>query len=466
MRRERLSGARSASHQINQNDPLLPSGDSFALVSDARQPRKRPRAWQSITWILLVALGLRVAYACWDLDRIPRQVLEEVPFLYEPGHIAYSLAIGRGFSSPFGPDTGPTAWTSPVYPLVLAEIFRIFGTFTFPAFLAAIALNILFSTLTCVPVYFAGKRIRGTLGTAACAAWLWAIFPNAIVIPSEWIWDTCLSGLLAAVILWATLAWADSARAPDWVAYGVLWGLALMTDATLLAGLPFLLGWMAYRARHTGQGWYAKPVLASAVIVLCCAPWTVRNYAVFHHFIPLRSTLGLQLWLGNNDAYRDRFPSWLHPIDNLAERDKYLAQGEVPYMAEKKRQAIAWILSHPRREAELFKQRLTATWLGTPHPLTDFERAKSLLVRTILVANLLVAMAALFGIVIVSACRETRPYAVPLTTFPIMFPFAFYLSQALFRYRYPIDPMVLLLAAIAIGWLVRRAEPIRDPSAA
>ncbi|HXW54525.1 MAG TPA: glycosyltransferase family 39 protein [Candidatus Cybelea sp.] len=414
---------------------------------------------RSIALILLVALALRVAYAWYDLGRIPRQILEEIGFLYEPGHIAYSLAIGRGFASPFGSASGATAWTSPVYPLILAEIFRVFGTFTFPAFVAAISLNILLSTLTSVPIYFAAKRLAGAAGPAGLPAWLWAVFPNAIVIPSEWIWDTCLSGLLAAVIVWATLAWSESRRSADWVAYGILWGLALMTNATLLAGLPFLLGWMAWRTRRTGRRWQVKPILSAAVIVLCCLPWTVRNYVALHSFIPLRSTLGLQLWLGNNDAYRERFPSWLHPIDNLAEREKYMSQGEVPYMAEKQREAMAWILAHPAREAVLFKQRFTATWLGTPHPLRDFERTSSPFLRAVLASNLLVALAALAGVVIAFARRASRPYALPLAAFPIVFPFAFYLTQALFRYRYPIDPAVLLLAAVPIAWLVPRWTP-------
>jgi 4-amino-4-deoxy-L-arabinose transferase-like glycosyltransferase len=455
------SGAPSPTQSSHHEQPLVPSAVQLASGAQGRKPHKIQRRLQSIALILLVALGLRVAYASYDLGRIPREILEEVPFLYEPGHIAYSLAVGRGFGSPFGPDTGPTAWTSPVYPLVLAEIFRWFGTFTFAAFVAAISLNILLSTLTCVPIYFASKRLGGAAGWAA---WLWAIFPNAIIIPSQWIWDTCLSGLLAAVIVWATLAWADSRRSLDWVAYGILWGLALMTNATLLAGLPFLLGWMAYRARRTGPRWHAKPILATAVIALCCLPWTVRNYAVFHSFIPLRSTLGLQLWLGNNDAYRDGFPSWLHPIDNLAERDKYLSQGEVPYMAEKQRQAIQWILAHPSREATLFKQRFTATWFGTPHPLGDFKRTSSLGMRAILASNFLVSIAAFVGLVIAYARRESRPYAVPLTAFPVVFPFAFYLTQALFRYRYPIDPAVLLLAVVPIGWLVSK-ESNRDSPA-
>ena len=52
--------------------------------------------------------------------------------------------------------------------------------------------------------------------------------------------------------------------------------------------------------------------------------------------------------------------------------------------------------------------------------------------------------------------RRTRVYAFPVAVFPIVFPFAFYLSQALFRYRYPIDPVVILLTAVAAHALLRR----------
>ena len=98
----------------------------------------------------------------------------------------------------------------------------------------------------------------------------------------------------------------------------------------------------------------------------------MRNYAVFHSFVPLRSVLGLQLWLGNNDQYQDHFPGWLHPIDNSVERAKYVRIGEMAYMDEKRREAIHWMVTHPWREVQLFAQRFTATWLGTTHPMRDF----------------------------------------------------------------------------------------------
>jgi hypothetical protein len=153
----------------------------------------------SVALIVLVALAARMTFAWDQARRIPPGVLGIVPFQQETGNIAYSLAQRKGFSEVFQMDTGPTAWLAPIYPLLVAGIFKVFGSFTARAFFAAVFLNILFSSAACVPVFFAGKRVGG-LGVASFAAWLWALFPSAIMMPFEWIWDTSLSALLAATI--------------------------------------------------------------------------------------------------------------------------------------------------------------------------------------------------------------------------------------------------------------------------
>ncbi len=381
----------------------------------------------------MVALSLRLAYA-WDYQHPrSRQALSAIPFLLEPGNIAVSLARGKGFGDPFRADTGPTAWTTPVYPLLVAGIFRLFGIYAFPSYVTAVLLNILFSTLVSVPIFFAGKRIAG-LGTAALAAWLWAAFPNAIVFTVS-IWDVSLSALLAATILWATLELSESPNLRGWVGYGFLWGLALMTNATLGSLLPFLLGWLAYRTRRI-----AHPALALGIAVLCCAPWTIRNYAVFHVFIPLRSVMGLQLWMGNNDETQGGWAGALHPIDNSADRARYVQLGEIAYMEEKKQEAIRFMLSDPWREALLVRNRFVAFWTG--------GTATPLRYRGLSLFNLLAAIGALVGIV--ALYRERNPYAFPAAIFVIVYPLASYLTLASARYRLPIDPAVLLLAAIAL----------------
>src|SRR5260370_41969159 len=75
----------------------------------------------------------------------------------ESALIAASLASGQGFSNPFGPPTGPTAWLGPVYPFVLSGFFRAFGPYTRAAIVAALLLNCLISAVTCLPIYFIGR---------------------------------------------------------------------------------------------------------------------------------------------------------------------------------------------------------------------------------------------------------------------------------------------------------------------
>src|ERR1700689_259106 len=203
--------------------------------------KKRLRAAATSIWLILaVALLLRVGFL-WNYQHTHlRQAVSVLPFLFESGNIAHSLAAGNGFSSPFRVDTGPTAWLPPIYPLLLAGIFRTFGSYTFHSFIVAALLNILFATLTWLPIFFAGERLGG-VGVAAGAAWLWAVFPNAILIPVQSMWDASLSAFLVAAIFCATLALAESSRVRDWCAYGLLWGVTLMTNATLAALPPPLL---------------------------------------------------------------------------------------------------------------------------------------------------------------------------------------------------------------------------------
>src|SRR5580658_6687468 len=227
------------------------------------------KATTSLALIVIVAMGVRVGFA-WDQARkIPAGVLGNVPFQQETGNIAYALAQGKGFSNVFRTETGPTAWLAPVYPLMVAAAFKLFGTFTARAFFACVALNILFSSAACVPIFFVGKRVGGwRVGTGA--ALLWAIFPSAVMMPFEWIWDTSLSALLAALILWATLELAESEKWVDWGAYGVLWGLALMTNPALGLLLPFLLGWAALRGCGESRMRWQWVALAAGVSILFC----------------------------------------------------------------------------------------------------------------------------------------------------------------------------------------------------
>ena len=420
----------------------------------------------SLLLIVLVALGARLGFA-WNQERkIPRDVIGPVSFEQETGSIAYSLATGKGFSSPFRRETGATAWLTPVYPLLVAGVFRIFGILSAKSFFVVVFLNALFSSLVCIPIFSVGKRM-GDLGVASGAAWLWALYPNAVMMPFEWVWDTSLAALLGALLLWATLELADSPqRARDWCTYGFLWGFTLMTNPSLGLMLPFLLGWAAFRSRRAARHSFWKPALAAGLAILCCVPWTVRNYVVFHKFVPLRSNFPLELYIGNNNNYATRQFVWPPKITKERELLRYFRLGETAFMEEEQRKAMEFIRSHPGIAMELIGEKFVSFWAGVAEPVQVFRTADSLLIRTLIVCNTLAALGALLGIVILFLKRN--PYAVPAAIYPLVFPWLYYVTHPNLRYRHPIDPVILLLAAVAasFAWRLGARTLVRGAPAA
>jgi len=445
-------------------------------MKTAGKNRTFRKAATSLALIVIVAMGVRVAFAWDQASKVRPGVLGIVPFQQETGNIAYALAEGKGFSNVFRTETGPTAWLAPVYPLLVAAAFKLFGVFTARAFFACVALNILFSAVACVPIFFVGKRIGG-LGVAAGAAWLWAVFPSAVMMPFEWIWDTSLSALLAALVLWATLGLAESERWLDWGVYGLLWGLALMTNPALGVLLPFLLGWVVLRGRGESSLRWKQTVLAVGVAALCCLPWAIRNYVAFHKFVPVRSNLPFELWLGNNDIFDEHARGGRKSITRAEEARRYAQLGETGYMAEKWELATSFMRAHPGLEFRLAGRKFVAFWMGTESPVKNFRETDSWLIRGILLSSFLTAVGALFGVLVLwggrkkttrrrrdrSGSAETERNGTEeksgmtgkivwiLAVFPVVFPCLYYVTHADLRYRHAIDPIVLLLTVAAVG---------------
>jgi len=400
---------------------------------------------------------------------MPREALEIVPLAQETGNIAYSLVTGKGYSSPFRSNTGPTAWLPPVYPVLIAGIFLICGPLSMASLNASILLNIACSAGTCIPIFFIGKRVGGVT-LAATAAWLWALFPNAIMLPYEWIWDTSMSALLAALLLWAALLVADTTKHRDWCAYGVFWGFSLLTNPALGSLLPPFLAWAGYRAAvrdeaaphasteptvqmssqktsRLSRSWQ-RPALAAAIAILCCVPWTIRNYVQFHKFIPVRSNFAFELWTGNNNIFDPHTGTAMSRISKYGEVRQFTQLGEIAFMEDKWRKATLFMRTHPQLVVKLELARVVTTWMGTQHVIADFMHTDFWLDRLVFVVNTIVLVGTVAGIILLY--RRRNPYAFPLAAAPILFPIIYYITHTSLRYRHPLDPVLMLLTAVAL----------------
>src|SRR5215469_9933720 len=140
-----------------------------------------------------------------------------LPFGYELGRVAGSIAAGKGFSSPIRFfDTGPTAWFTPIYPYMVAGIFKIWGIFGPASKLIIQTSNCAFSALTIIPIYAIGVRCFGK-AAAVAASWAWVLLPTSVFFPIIWIWDTTLAALVMALLFWATVAIWEVTTISAWI---------------------------------------------------------------------------------------------------------------------------------------------------------------------------------------------------------------------------------------------------------
>ena len=103
-------------------------------------------------------------------------------------------------------------------------------------------------------------------------------------------------------------------------------------------------------------------VLASVMFVACVAPWLIRNYRIFGQFVFIRSNFGAELRLGNGPGANGTWMDYLHPTKNVAQLHLYRQLGEIAYVSERKRQALAFIRDDYARFAGLCIRRFIYYW--------------------------------------------------------------------------------------------------------
>jgi 4-amino-4-deoxy-L-arabinose transferase-like glycosyltransferase len=369
---------------------------------------------------------------------------EHFAFGGEMGRIARAVVLGQGFSSPLHGQSGPTAMVGPVYPLLVAAVFKVFGIYTATSAWVILALNSLFSALTCLPVAALGDRLFGRR-VGYLAGWTWVFYPYAIYWPIRWVWDTSLSCLLLTLLLLATVSLRDSPRISLWMGFGFLWALAVLTNTTLLSLFPLTLAWLCYHV-HRGR-WIPLAMTSVLAFAVGIAPWMAHNHAVFGRLV-LRSNLGLELYQGNYPGASGLRAWQFDPAFNKVEMEKYRQMGELPYMDEKQREAWRFITSHPGAFAVLTLRRFVYFWTGTSEIVLANYLLPSLTVYS------LVTVLAIIGLV--RAIRNGVHGAWLMAGVLIVYPVPYYVTHPEPRFRHLIEPEMIVLTVYALAALPAR----------
>ncbi|HTX30876.1 MAG TPA: glycosyltransferase family 39 protein [Solirubrobacteraceae bacterium] len=425
------------------------SGWRVAPASTLPRLRSHLTRVPTSVWIwLAIALALRVLLVA--LTWHTKLTLDPSDF----NRSAASIAGGHGYPpTNRAPGGGPSAFRPPAYPFLLAAVY-VFAGHPDPAAgrlvgaclgLASVAL------ITLIAFRLWGRRV------AMVALGIAAVAPPLVVLSTALISEALVVPLILAAVL-AALEARTSPRPIRWaILTGVLVGLAALTRTNaLILLIPFALAFLPHTAWRRPRSWVAPAVVILAA-GLTIAPWTIRNAVVFGRFIPISDESGYTLAGTYNQVSRasTRFPAnWIEAehgaspeyarILQTARRERW---NEPTYGSHLQAQAFQEIASHPAyvlkvaywnaiRMFDVAEIRLARNNLAN----TDIPLAPALALMN---SAPLLEVLALGGLLIRAARRVPRWFwLVPLSLLTTLFVSGF------IRFRAPIDPFLVMLAAL------------------
>ena len=406
-------------------------------------PKRNPTTtWHHSAWFLFaIALTFRVALIFnFHLYRYASQLHNHFQFGWEMGRVARSIASGHGFGNPFYGQTGPTAWVTPLYPYLMAGVFRLFGIYTDASALVMLLLNALFGALTIFPMQSIATRCFSR-SLAIVSMWVWAVWPFTMAYVAH-PRDTSLTALLftCAIALTLQIQAAKTKTLRPWILLGLLWGVIALSDPSLLLVLPPSILWLLAPTWRTRQlrPTFLRATLTCLLVIACMAPWMIRNVRVFHTFIPVRADFGCELYLGNGPGSNGRLMIWDHPYDSPRQYALYKSMGEVAYCHMRGRKAITFIRRQPAHFVADSLRRVFYFWFGHP------QATQSNFFLYIPRLNLaFVSLSGLLGLLL--ALRKRAPGAILLAMAFLFFPLTYYAVVVNPRFLFQLAPLLYIL---------------------
>jgi hypothetical protein len=425
--------------------------------------------------MLAVALALRLGVAF--LVPMPADFMT----LSEPGWTAANLVSDKGYTFDFygtRPDKPLQNFTSPLHPWLMALALL----FPDPA-LAYAVLQAFLGTLTVWLLWRLAGAMTGRRA-GALAGWGAALYPAHILLTAQPLSVVLHACCLVAVLLasWGLKERPSAGRA---LLVGGLVGLLGLGRAQILGFLPVLIGWLwLNRVRGRQLGRTAAVLVAAAVVVLM--PWSVRNAVVLGWPLPTPTNDGVTFWNGNNpfttccghDVYADKLAAYQGVARDPALPDVYEHPEPYPFPSEVAAQVrtmselelrrafyragFEYIRQHPLDWLRLEWRKLVSFWWFRPNlganPL--YREHWTDLYKIQYAALLPLALAG----VVLSLHGAAAGSAGGWRGFALLYAIMAYTSlvqvffEVLTRYRWEIELLMLIFAALALDTVWQRAR--------
>lgn len=203
----------------------------------------------------------------------------------------------HGYGYSFASELGcSSAYRSPGYLFFLTALYTFFSPSN--TWAQAIVQNI-FVVGALWMTYVVGKRLVDPRA-ALVGGFIMACYPYTFYHYTQY-YHTFLQSFFLLIVVWCVLRLEDTKRLKYAVYGGLSIGSLAYVQGTILPATPLISLWILWRLWPE----WKRAVLAVGIMAVLSAgliaPWTYRNWTVFHQFVPLTTDLGHALFKANNE---------------------------------------------------------------------------------------------------------------------------------------------------------------------
>jgi 4-amino-4-deoxy-L-arabinose transferase-like glycosyltransferase len=431
-------------------------------------------------WLLLaLALAVRLAFVAATPNYVP------IHDDHDYDRLACAIVVGAGYAA-VGPATTPsscgsapehprpTAFRAPLWPTTLAGVYAVTDPLTSDRWLAGRIANALLGTAAVALMGFIATRLWGRR-PGLLALGLGAVCLPLVMIGGSLLTETLFVLLELAAVAAAVMAVGSPHRVRWALVAGLLVGAASLTRTNgivLLLPLAWAVWGPAPRFSWRALAPVAVLVAATAAAI---APWTIRNAESMEAFVPVSTETGSALagtynQTAQNAPRNPRTWHWPKLVPELQpalrkpmtepQRQRQLIEIAVDYVQAHPGAPLASVATNTARFFGLGGPRwwrFSASTIDIPEAAADASMAWLALVAPLVLIG------------IVAAWRRGGPAWLWLVPVLLLLSATIVVGET--RFRAPIDPYLVLLAALgadaALTWFRRPADASRrSPSRA
>jgi len=305
-------------------------------------------------------------------------------------------------------------------------------------------IDILLSSITIILIYRVSKKIFNDELVAKISAFIFALYPFSVFYSISGLNETLYVFLLLLVIL--------NFYNKKYLLATIFLVLSIYVKSiSFYIGPVLFLTFLFIQKKLNLKNFFYFSFIYLSVLVILMTPWWVHNYKKFNSFVPTDLGFGYHLYAGNNVMNKTGGGIGGQDVDHsiILDLNKF---GEHDYLKSDKifkQEAYNFIVQNPSNFLDLSIKKLLKFWRIYPYT----KEYKSFFYKIISIFSYGLILV-FFFIFLFFYSKKFLFSVFPLVITILLFTFIYTLTISSIRYRFPIEPLLIILASYPIKRLL------------